>query len=202
MDAVPTADRDRMAPAGCMLSLVERLLPARGPDPNFFEGRNGGGAARSPPGHIIHPIAIFERWRWLDDGRSERMAALHPGKLRPAIGFRFWQDGRRPASTGAEWKGLSRWMAPATPPPGSHYSPTSPKNPWGRLMDDERLVRDTLSSYKVGAAVKDSAQENKARQSGGLATPFSSQLSQIAGSGWDGPTNLGTEEPASNQRPM
>jgi hypothetical protein len=23
--------------------------------------------------------------------------------------------------------------SPAAPPPGSHYSPTSPKKPWGRL---------------------------------------------------------------------
>src|SRR5215213_7690281 len=127
----------------------------RAPEP---APRLTGKILRSPP-QILHAQRLARRLPQEDKARqSGGLATPSPKKLPPPSSS-FWRDGRRPASTGAEWKGLSRWMSPATPPPGSHYSPTSPKNPWGRLMDDERLVRDTLSSYRVGIAVKDSGKQ-------------------------------------------
>src|SRR5687767_12307363 len=71
-------EADRMGTAGCTRSLVERMLPARGPYPHFLDGQGSRWRGGGPPGQIIHPIAIGKRRPgWTLDNRVDKPDSYH-----------------------------------------------------------------------------------------------------------------------------
>ncbi len=141
--------RARAPPRACAPLRIRReyISPGerRQPRPRMrARGRNGWGRTACTGGIGKNRRSAMDH-RDRDRHRPGESGHRDPRRdvLLTAVAQSAWSRPPRPYRR-PEGKGPVRWMAPATPPPGSHYSPTSPKNPWGRLMEDERVVRDAF----------------------------------------------------------